>query len=107
MALVAHLWMFASHTDEPMASHADAATTGASVTDAPLPTTACNSGMSACTAAPVEEPRLPSMVVLSPLAVVLLAVHDRGLGVRSRPRSSGAEPAPPLTPVTAGVLLLE
>lgn len=105
VALVAHLWMFAAHDHEPMSADHDVPTATAAAVDAPLPTPSC-SGMAACAAAPVEEPRLPSAVLLSPLPLVL-ALRHRFTTSHARPPSSCDDPVPPLSPVTSGVLLRE
>lgn len=104
VALVAHLWMFSSHEHQPMSADHEVAGTAAAVADAPLPAPSC--GMAACTAAPAEEPRLPSAVLLSPLPLVLV-LRDRFTASHARPSSSSDDPVPPLSPVTSGVLLRE
>ncbi len=105
LALVAHLWMFASHNGAAMDAHADVLTAVASVADPPVPMGTC--AMTACTATPTEDPRLPPALLLSPLPVVLWVLRDRVATSRPRSRSSGEEPDPPLSPVACGVLLLE
>lgn len=120
VALVAHLWMFpslagsspAAHAPHaPHATHATQATHDmapvASITDGPLSTASCLSGMSACVAAPAEEARLPLALATGPLAIVLWALRDRRSPTRPRTRSCDDDRAPPLSPVTARVLLLE
>lgn len=105
VALVAHLWMFASHDAMSMDTHADVATANASVVDTPPHMATCT--MTACTATPTEEPRLPSAVLLSPLPMLLWGLRDRFATAPARSRSSGDDPGPPLSPVDRGVLLLE